>query len=175
MRPFSKLLPMFLLLVLVGTACGESQKVGSEKLLDFKEGEGGQRLGFETPPPDATPVANAIDVQRETPAPRVTPTPAPTAQIQYFDVELIADSPYYKAGGQPSNLIAMRASAVLRVTNKDATAERKCRSFTAANGAFNSGCMPFGEKPFTFKFPGAGRFAIKDEGLTFASATLEVQ
>lgn len=174
MNHFRRFVPILILLALVASACGEKQKVGSEKLLDFKDQQGAQRLGFETPPPDATPAPKSLDSQVETPPPRVTPIPAPTAQVQYFDVELIADSPFYKAGGQPSNVIAMRQSAVLRVTNKDNTPERKCRSFTAKNGAFNSGCLSTGGS-WTFKFPNTGRFAIVDEGLTFASATLEVQ
>ncbi|HVL82219.1 MAG TPA: hypothetical protein VM840_11590, partial [Actinomycetota bacterium] len=90
-------------------------------------------------------------------------------QVDYFDVELVADSPFYK----PGNKLEMRLTSVLRVTNRDTTRERQCRSFTDKGGQFSSPCLKPGEK-WEMRFPNGGRWEIVDQGIPFATATLEV-
>jgi hypothetical protein len=155
-------------LMLAG-ACGSGQKVGSEKLLEFEEQKGAKRLGeaTETPPPvqaSGAPLAVGAPTPKPTPAP--TPTPAP----RFFDVTLVADSPFY----EPGNALIMVAGATLRVTNKDTTPEREARSFTDADGSFDSGMLKPGQS-WTMRFDKTARFRVKDRGLPFASATFEVR
>lgn len=152
--------------LLVG-ACGEGQKVGSEKLLEFEEQKGGgPRLGEKTAAPKQKPGSLTVGTTK---APK-TPTPAPKATPSYFDVTLITDSPYYK----PGNRIVIRTGVTIRVTNKDATPERsKGRSFTDKNGTFHSGLLKVGQT-WTRKFDSVGGYEIIDEGLNFATAILEV-
>jgi hypothetical protein len=85
-------------------------------------------------------------------------------------VSLIPDSPYY----QPGNQVAIKAGVTLRVTNKDGTPERsKGRSYRAKNGSFDSGLLKPGQS-WTRLFDRPGRYEISDDGLPFATGTLEV-
>lgn len=157
---------------LLFAACGEEQRVGSEKLLEFEEQEGAQRLGERTPEPtpEGTPQSLAVDEEEEEEeaGPTPEPTPEPTAQV--FDVTLIPNSPYY----EPGNSISIRVGVTLRVTNQDDTSERGGgRSFTDEDGAFHSGMLAPGES-WTWVFDQPGTYNIVDEGLTFATATLRV-
>jgi hypothetical protein len=154
-------------LVLASVACGESQKVGSERLLEFEEQQNGGRLGEATAPPKATPGSLTIGASKapttQPPKPKETPT-------SYFEVTLVADSPYYK----PGNKIVIRKGVTIRVTNKDMTAERSNgRSFTDKHGSFHSGLLKAG-KSWTWRFDATGSYEIIDEGLNFATAVLEV-
>jgi hypothetical protein len=157
------------LMSLLAVACGEKQKVGSEKLLEFEEQQrGGARLGEKTPPP-AKETPGSLTVG-ETKAPTKTATPAPKATPSYFDVSLVPNSPYYK----PGNRIVIRKGVTIRVTNKDATAERsKGRSFTDKHGSFHSGLLKPGAT-WTWTFNAPATYEVVDEGLNFATAALEV-
>lgn len=149
-------------------ACGKDQKVGSEKLLQFKEQQRQGRLGESTPTPAAP--AGVLGIGAATPKP-MTPAPTPqTAPERFFDVTLVADSPYY----QPGNELVMSSQLTLRVTNKDNTAERPTRRFYS-EGVFDSGPLRFGQS-WTFKFPGAasGKIQVND-AYPFIFATLTVQ
>jgi len=158
---------LIVLAVVVAAGCGQDQKYGSESIADIKEQEDAQRLGQRTaePAPKGTP--QALDAA-STPTPK--PSPTPQATPTYFDVSLVPDSPYY----QPGNQVAIKVGVTLRVTNRDGTPERSGgRSYTAKNGSFDSGLLKPG-KSWTFRFDSPGRFEIVDEGLPFATATLEV-
>ncbi len=162
-----RLFALLVCLLIAGVACGKGQKVGSEKLLNFNEQQNAQRLGARTPPPAAT-ASGALTVGEQ---PTKAPTPKPAAPKKvYFDVQLVANSPFYK----PGNAIQIRTGVTLRVTNTDATAERsKGRSFTDKGGTFNSGLMKAGGS-WTWVFDQPGSYEIVDQGLTFATARLEV-
>lgn len=167
MRSITKPL-LLLLVVLLATlaACGEPQKVGSEGLLEFDEQQrGGPRLGERTAAPTGTPGSLTVgQTAKPTAAPTATPAP------EYFEVGLIPNSPYY----EPGNRIVIRVGVTIRVTNEDGTTERsKGRSFTDKNGTFHSGLLKPGQTwTWTFRVP--ARYEIIDEGLTFATAVLEV-
>jgi hypothetical protein len=158
----------FCVLGLLLAACGQGQKVGSEKLLDIEEQQNTQRLGERTaePEPEGTPTSLALGEQK-TPKPSVAP---PTRTPPVFNIELIPNSPYYK----PGNALRVVVGVTIKVTNKDATSERsKGRTFTDKNGAFNSGFLKSGQS-WTWVFDSPGRFEIIDQGLPFANAALEV-
>ena len=167
-----KVVTVLCMLALVLAGCGQGQKYGPDRFNPV-EGEGGD-FRFETPTP--LPVEDepqgALDAGAVTPVPQATAAPTPPPQVNYFDVELVADSPYFK----PGNALVMSSASVLRVVNKDTTPERKCRSFTDKGQRFSSGCLAPGAK-WEHRFgPGtSGRFEIIDQGLTFATATLEVR
>jgi hypothetical protein len=166
-----RIIPLLCMLGLLLSACGEGQSVGNQGLLDDIKDQGGD-FRFTPPPlPDEEEGGGQLAIdQRATPPPAEAPAPTPPpAQVTYFDVELVADSPFYK----PGNALEMSSGAVLRVTNRDATPERACRSFTDKQGTFNSGCLKPGES-WTFRL-GQGRFDIIDQGLPFATATLTVR
>lgn len=154
-----------LAILLIAAACGEPQKTGSEKLLEFEEQENKKRLGEkESPSPDAP---TELVLGKESPSP--SPSPPPPVE-HFFDVSLTADSPYF----QPGNALLIQAGVTLRVTNKDATSERPTRSFTAKDGSFDSGPLAFG-KVWTQKFDNAGFWDIIDSNAPFILATLEVR
>lgn len=159
-------------------ACGEEKSVGSEvgqvagkkggsSIRDESEAinkkkQGGGFIDEETPPPATT-------------APTAAPTPPPT----FYDVALVANSPYYSVNGEPLNQLVMSIRATLRVTNKDETRERNCRSFTHAvesgSPLFSTGCMPPNAAPWSHIFEKAGKFPVRDDGLTFASTSITVR
>lgn len=148
-------------------ACGEGQKVGSEKLLEIDEQENLQRLGERTPEPEPEGTPTSLTVGANTPRPTVA---APRRTPPVFNIELVPNSPFYK----PGNALRVVTGVTIKVTNTDNTAERRSgRSFTDKNGAFNSGILKPGQS-WTWVFERPGRFEIIDQGLTFASATLEV-
>jgi hypothetical protein len=154
----------FVLLAVLGVACGGGQKTGSEKVLDFEEQKKADQLGAATPKPTAK-AAGATSAPTRTAAPA---TAKPVAET--FDVQLIAGNPYYAPGDD----LRMPAGATLRVTNKDTTPERsKGRSFTAENGAFDSGLIRPGAM-WTHVIAQKGTYTIVDTALNFARATLTV-
>jgi hypothetical protein len=152
-------------------ACGEGQKVGSEKLLEFKEQEGANRLGERTPDPSQTP--GSLTVAERTPA----PTPRPTAAPSFFDISLIADSPYYKdtTNNKIGAKFTVRVGTTIRVTNNDGTPERsKGRSFTeATRGIFHSGLLKPGQQ-WTWTFRQPATYNVTDQGVRFARAVVQV-
>lgn len=153
---------MLLLLV----ACGSGKEVGSEEILDFEEQEA-ERLGT-----NPTPEASAKPGEAPpAPAPATQKPAAPPAAAQtFFDVGLIASHPYFEPGDQ----IAIGRGTTLRVTNKDNTPERPDRSFTAEDGAFDSGRLKPGQV-WTFKFDTPGTWRIVDRAAPFISARFEVR
>ncbi|MGH7858202.1 MAG: cupredoxin domain-containing protein [Candidatus Binatia bacterium] len=161
------IIALLALVALLGAACGQDQKYGSEAIEDIKEQQDAQRLGQRTPDPTPDKGQEVLNVGG-TPTPM--PQPTPTAAPEYFDVALVPDSPFY----EPGNQVAIRAGVTLRVTNKDGTSERsEGRSYTAKSGAFDSGVLKPGET-WTQLFTTPGRFEIVDQGLPFATAVLEV-
>ncbi len=164
---FVRLFAVLGLLVLVLAACGKPQSVGTEVSLDFEEQKEKNRLGDKSPEPSPTgsPTTGALGVPSPTPA-----APSPTAaEEKFFDVRLVADSPYY----EPGNELVMPVGFVLRVTNADNTAERPQRSFRAADGSFDSGALNPGQTRVMGKLP-PGRWKIEDMAAPFIFASLEV-
>ena len=169
---------VILLLCLVAGACGKDKSVGSEKVLDFEE-QKENRLGTEastTQPPSAQPAgspttapANATTTPTTQRAAAPTTT-APRAAESFFDVTLIDRHPYYEPGDQ----IVVTVGTTLRVTNKDTTAERPQRSFTAADGSFDSGMLKVGQV-WTYKLSTPGSWRIVDRSAPFISAQLDVR
>lgn len=162
MRSRRVLLAMFILLTIAASACKEPNTYGKD-LPDPDIQESPPDLGARPPSPE--PPLNP-GVVKTSPKP-VAESPQPAEQL--FEVTLVADSPYFR----PGNDISMPASLTLRVTNRDTTAERPTRSFTADNGAFDSGPLRAGES-WTFKFPRTGRFKVIDHRAPFIYATIEV-
>jgi hypothetical protein len=155
-------------LLLLTAACGSGQKVGNEDLLNFQEQKNAQRLGEATPAPTPGASAGALTVgSQPTPPPRPKATPP---KVQYFDVTLVANSPFYK----PGNALTIRVGVTLRVTNVDKTPERSSgRSFTDQAGSFNSGILKPGQS-WTHTFTQPAQYEVVDQGLTFATARLQV-
>ena len=157
---------VFVLVTLLGAmACGGGQQTGSDDVLDFEEQQKADQLGAATPSP--TPRASAA-----APAPTRTSAPAAKQQpsAQAYDVRLVAGNPYYAPGDQ----LRMPAGTTIRVTNADMTPERsKGRSFTAENGAFDSGLIEPGAT-WTKLITQKGTYTIVDTALNFARATLTV-
>ena len=156
-----------LLVTLAASACGSGQKTGNEGLLNFQEQKDAQRLGQATAAPTQAP-SGALSVGSQPTAP---PKPQATPdKKQYYDVTLVANSPFYK----PGNAITIRKGVWIRVTNKDTTPERSGgRSFTDKNGTFNSGVLKPGQV-WIWQFTQAASYEVVDQGLTFATARLEV-
>ncbi len=154
---------VLMLVLLAFTACGGGQKTGSQEVLDFEEQQKADELGAATPKPTAKPAG-------ATSAPTRTAAPATARPAQNYDVQLIAGNPYYAPGDQ----LRMPAGATIRVTNKDMTPERSNgRSFTAENGAFDSGLIKPGAT-WTKVIATKGTYTIVDTALNFARATLTV-
>jgi hypothetical protein len=154
------------LIVLFGcAACGGGQKTGSEDVLDFEEQQKADQLGAVTPKPTAKP-ANVSSAPSRTVAPAATAKPAaPT-----YDVQLVPGNPYYAPGDE----LRMPAGTTIRVTNKDTTPERSNgRSFTAENGAFDSGLIKPGAT-WSKVIAQKGTYTIVDKAVNFARATLTV-
>lgn len=166
-----KVLGALSVLLLLFGACGEGQKVGSERLLEFEEQENARRLGERTPEPtpEGTPLALGVG-EEEKAAPTPTPAPTPEPAPEYFEVALVPESPYY----EPGNAITVPVGTTIRVTNRDHTPERSDgRSFTAKDGSFHSGRLAPGQTwEWTFNQPAS--YEVIDEGLRFATASLRV-
>jgi hypothetical protein len=156
---------LFAVLLLLVAACGSGQKVGSEKLTQFKEASPAARLGEAQATPSGDPGSLGLGGSTPTARPTATP-PAPTPE-RFFDVSMVADSPYF----EPGNDLEMPVEFTLRVTNRDGTPERPGRSFTDKGGSFDSGLLKPGQV-WTHKFSGTGRFQIEDQGLTFIPTTI---
>ena len=154
-----------MLVALLGlVACGGGQETGSEDVLDFEEQQKADQLGAATPTPSARAAATSAPVR--TAAPAATSKPA----AQTYEVQLIAGNPYYAPGDQ----LRMPAGTTIRVTNNDRTPERsKGRSFTAENGAFDSGLIKPGGS-WTHVIAQKGTYTIVDTAVNFARATLTV-
>jgi hypothetical protein len=151
-------------LLLIG--CGSGKDVGSEEILDFEEQEA-ERLGTSPSPEAANPGATQPPPQ----APPAAQKPAaPAPEQTFFDVGLIATHPYFEPGDE----IIITRGVTLRVTNKDTTAERPDRAFTAEDGTFDSGRLKPGQV-WTMKFDSPGTWKIVDRAAPFISAKFEVR
>ncbi len=167
-RGLQRRLILVILVLAVGSmlACGKSQSVGSERLLEFEEQEGAKRLGQrEEPSPEPAEQEKAALAAK----PASSPEPSPQTEVKYFDVSLVADSPYY----DPGNELTMTVNLTLRVTNLDRTTERPQRSFTARDGSFSSGPLRVGQV-WTFKFPTTGAWELQDDFAPFIFGTIQV-
>lgn len=162
------LLAVLCFLTLVAAACGGDKQIGSKDILDFDEQEEARRLGETSPSPSPEAQQNN---QPSPPPKEQQPASAPApAKEEFFDVGLIASSPYF----EPGNQLAMPRGLTLRVTNKDNTAERPTRTFTAEDGTFDSGPLKPGQI-WTHKFASSGTFRVVDKNAPFIYATLEVR
>jgi hypothetical protein len=110
------------------------------------------------------------------PAPRATtqasPEPPPP-QVTYFEIDLIAASPFYRAEGEAATVFTVPQGYVLRVTNRDGTPERPWRTFTAP-GAFTSPRLGVGET-WELHLTSTGTFQIVDECCPFIRAELRIR
>ncbi|MBW3588167.1 MAG: hypothetical protein KY429_01975 [Actinobacteria bacterium] len=166
------LLIVLWIVLLLTSACGKPNKVGSEKLLDIEQEIAECRLGERCPTP--SPLADEGQGEGNKGAitnpqpPQEPPPPPPPPQEQFFDVTLVEYSPYY----EPGNALTMHRSLTLRVTNKDTCACRSWRTFTAEDGSFSSPRLAPGES-WTIRL-GAGAWTIVDQSAGFIRASLEV-
>lgn len=164
------LIVSMLLLVLVAAACGQPNKVGTEKLLDIDEaGLPECRLGEKCESPSPAPTEGegqkgAITNPQPTEA---APSPPPP-QEQFFEVTLVENSPYF----EPGNALTMGRNLTLRVTNRDNCTCRPWRTFTADDGSFTSPRLAPGQSWTTKLSPGF--WNIVDDSAGFIRATLEV-
>lgn len=162
------LLAVIWLLALIAVGCGGDKQIGSEDLLDFDEQKNAKRLGEASPTP---PPAETKTSEPATGPPKQNqPSPPPPPEENFFDVAMIASSPYF----EPGNQLVMTRGVTLRVTNKDNTAERPQRSFTAEDGTFDSGLLKPGQI-WTYKFKSGGTWRVIDRNAPFIYATLEVR
>ncbi len=165
MRNKPIVLVLLIALLVFAVSCGEEPGVGDKVDLDFPEQTDAPDLGAPKESPTPAPNEPAV-VNPNQPKPEEKPA---EPEEKFFDVAMVADSPYF----EPGNDLQMPAGFTLRVTNKDATAERPTRSFTAENGAFGSGPMAPGQV-WTHKFSGPGRYKVVDHKAPFIFATIEV-
>ena len=169
-----KILALLVSVVLLVSACGRGQRVGSEKLLDFEAQEDAKRLGEQenspSPPPDE---ASKVALGAATPPPSPPPSPPPPPPEQFYNIELIGPSPYYRAEGEEASYFIVPVGFTLRVVNRDGTPERAHRSFSAEDGSFDSGALAPGAV-WTFKLTRQGKFPIRDRCCPFIFGTLEV-
>ncbi len=168
MKRWCSLVGIAILMTLLGAACGSGQKVGNEGLLNFQEQKNAQRLGEATPAPTPGASVGALGIgSQPTPAPRPKATPP---KVRYFDVQLVSKSPFFK----PGNALTIRVGVTIRVTNTDTTPDRRGgRSFTDQAGTFNSGLLKPGQS-WLHTFTQPAQYEIVDQGLTFATARLQV-
>jgi hypothetical protein len=169
------LLLVYLALILVVAACGKPQSYGdaidTSKIGDVKPT---CRLGeckSPEPSPESTNKA-AVGSETSAPAPQAEASKAP--ETKFFDVYLVAESPFY-AHGQNKELgqaLTMPTGFTLRVTNDDRTEGRPVRSFTA-EGAFDSGRLRPGQT-WSMAFGQRGKWDITDVAAGFIRATFEV-
>lgn len=155
-------------LVVLVAGCSKGKSVGSDKILDFEEQKEARLGASPTPSPQGAAPAPAQNQPAQQPAKNPPANPAP--QTTFFDVVLIASAPYFEPGDQ----IAIARGTTLRVTNKDSTAERPQRSFTAQDGSFDSGMLRPGQV-WSRKFDTPGSWRVEDRDAPFISATLEVR
>lgn len=161
-----------MLLVIVAAACGQPNKVGTEKLLDIDEAglpecRLGEKCESPSPPPaEGQGEKGAITNPQPT---QEAPPPPPPPKEEFFDVTLVENSPYY----EPGNALTMHRSLTLRVTNRDTCSCRPWRTFTSEEGAFTSPRLSPGQSWTTKLAPGF--YNIVDDSAGFIRATLEVQ
>jgi hypothetical protein len=151
------------ILIFALVACGQENKVGTEEALDFDEQGGAPRLGERSPEPDPTDAQGALGKESPTPA---APSPSATPE-RFFDIFLIADSPFYEAQeqGKPrqvSTQWTVPVGLTLRVTNEDDTDGRPTRTFTAKNGDFSSPRLKLGDQWSELKLSQPGFWSIED-------------
>ncbi len=162
---------LFSVIALLLSACGQPNKVGSEKLLEGLGGEVAEcRLGEKCPTPSPPPEEGTTGDKGAitNPQPTQEAQPSPPPQEQFFEVTLVEYSPYY----EPGNALTMHRSLTLRVTNKDTCACRPWRTFTAEDGSFTSPRLAPGQS-WTIRL-GAGSWTIVDQSAGFIRASLEV-
>lgn len=174
---------LLLVASLVLAACGGDNKVGDEKILDFKE-QTQQRLGETTTtaaPTETTaaPVAapggkaglGATTVPPTTAAPATTAAPVTTTTTErkqaVFEIRINGDS----AGAAQFDPSAARVfvGTQVRFTNADV----EPRSVEADNGTFQSPSIAPGDS-WTYNATTAGRFNYHDGTRPYAVASLEV-
>lgn len=160
------LVALLVVLLSASVACGKPQRVGSEGLTAFEEQDPGGRLGERSPSPDSTQSGDKVGLGGPSPS----PSPSPTQAESFFEVTLIAESPYF----HPGNALTVPVGVTLRVTNKDTTEERPTRSFSAKDGSFDSGSLRPGQV-WTYKMTVAGFWDIVDDRAPFIFATLEAR
>ncbi|HVE92090.1 MAG TPA: hypothetical protein VNE62_07300 [Actinomycetota bacterium] len=154
----------------LAVSCKDPPRYGNGDGPSLRPGASG--YGFETPSPSPSVAAPGASTNPKVPAPTARPTPAPTPTPPaptFLDIELVADSPYYK----PGNEITLPLSHTLRVTNRDQTAERPCRTFADSRRSFSSPCLKPGES-WSRLFLAPVSYQIADPGLPFAPARLDV-
>lgn len=154
-----------LLLGLAAMACGNSNKVGSDSLVNFQD-EAQNRLGAAT----ATPRVTQAAASSATAAPKgaitqATPKPAERAAIT---VAINSDTGNTKGSFDPSVARVYAGSEVLW-TNKDSVA----RSIVSDTDAFKSGPIAPGAS-WSYKFTTAGKFNYHDGTRPYAVAIVEV-
>ena len=173
--------PFVLVALVVLGACGGDNKVGNEKILDFKEETQG-RLGATTTTiaPVETTVAAAgggkAGLGAPTTAPPTTAAPVTTAapttttterKQAVFEIGINGDN----AGTTQFDPSASRVfvGTLVRFTNNDAVP----RSVEADNGAFQSPSIAPGES-WTYNANTAGKFNFHDGTRPYAVGSIEV-
>lgn len=122
-----------------------------------------------TPTPAPTVTSKAPAPRPSRPAP---PEPSPPTAT-YFDIDLVADSPFYLAEGEGATVFTVPQGYVLRVTNRDGTPERPWRTFTAPD-EFASPRLGVGET-WELHLTSTGTFQIVDECCPFIRAELRIR
>ncbi len=173
MRSMRNWAAFLICLALVGAACGKPNKIGGDiDLSKIGDATPTCRLGeCKSPEPSVEPTEK-LGVTAS-PTPKVEATKA--SDESFFDVYLVAESPFYSFGPNKElgREFTMPIGLTLRVTNQDQTEGRPARSFTS-QGAFDSGPMKPGAT-WTRKFSQPGVWEITDRAAGFISAKLTVQ
>lgn len=168
------------------SSCGDENKVGSDKILDFKE-QTNDRLGVTTTtvaaPTETTtaqgPAKAAVGATTTTtaavvattttqaPATTAAPTTTEARKEQAFEISITADN----SGTSQFDPSASRVfkGTLVRFVNKDSVA----RSVEEDRGAFKSGAIAPGGS-FDYRADTVGKFNITDGTRPYAVGSLEV-
>lgn len=178
----NRLFPLLccLLVALGVTACGEENKVGSDKILDFKE-KTNERLGVTTttattaPSTETTAAAGKAAVGAAPPSTTTTAPPSTTAaptttaapKVQAFEISINGDN----SGASQFDPSSARVfqGTLIRFVNKDSVA----RSVEEDRGVFKSGSIPPGGT-FDYVANTPGKFNISDGTRPYAVGVIEV-
>lgn len=170
-RPTAAVAALVGVLLLVGTACGESKGVGDESLLDFEERRAAERLGETTttaaaPSTTAAPGKVGIGGPSTTATTRPPQTTTTTVRIG-MDIAINAD----KSNSTHFDPLSARVvvGTIVRWTNKDT----QPRSVEADDGSFASPTLAPGQS-WTYRTTTVGKLNYHDGTRPYAVASLEV-
>jgi len=148
-------------------ACANSNKVGDDKTLAFKEKEGGRvgDVATTTTPPASTTAAPATTAKSAAPTAKPAATTAPpTTQVTSAPVTIQITSQRYEPFA-----FSVKVGTTIRVVNNDS----QPRTITADAGQFDSGQIAPGAT-WTYQTTTPGKINFHDETRPYVVGQMEV-